>query len=188
MSFSNPINVVTASMEYIYERLCWLYATFRSTFVYDAIGQPYPLSDITQLSRAKIPYPELFNEMIDYKQNEVVHELQMKDVLCTREDWISSGRLDYTIWDDHDEEGQELFISMEGVSYLEPDVTAKQLLCHVRKFLIYLLAPSNVIIGKIVSSAFEVMAPPSRATLSFSEPMSHSRMRFPSTDLQSQEA
>ena len=105
MSFSNPINVATASMEHIYERLCWFYATFRSTFVYDAIGQPYPLSDITQLSRAKIPYPELFNEMIDYKQNE---ELQMKDVLCTREDWISRGRLDYTIWDDHDEEGQEL--------------------------------------------------------------------------------
>ena len=53
----------------------------------------------------KIPYPEL---LIDYKQNEVVQELQMKDVLCTREDWISRGRLDYTIWDDHDEEGQEL--------------------------------------------------------------------------------
>ena len=81
MPFSNPINVATASMEHIYERLCWIYATFRSTFVYDAIGQPYPLSDITQLSRAKISYPELFNEMIDYKQNELVQELQMKDVL-----------------------------------------------------------------------------------------------------------
>ena len=107
--------------------------------------------------------------MIDYKQNQVVQELQMTDVLCPREDWISSGRLDYTIRDDHDEEGQELFISMEGVSYREPDVTAKQLLYHVRKFPIYLLAPSNMIIGKIVSSAFEVMAPPraSRATLSW---------------------
>ena len=58
LSFSNPIHVATASMEHIYDRLCWHYATFRSTFVYDAIGQPYPLSDITQLSRAKIPYPE----------------------------------------------------------------------------------------------------------------------------------
>ena len=77
MSLSNPSNAATASMEHIYERLCWLYATFRSTFVYDAIGQPYPLL-------AKIPHPELFNEMIDYKQNEVVQELQMKDVLCTR--------------------------------------------------------------------------------------------------------
>ena len=36
---------------------------------------------------------------------------------------------------------------------------------HVRKFPIYLLAPSNMIIGKIVSYAFEGIAPPSRATL-----------------------
>ena len=83
MSFSNPLNVATASVESIYERLCWLYATFKSTFVYNASGKSYPLSDITHLSRAKIPYPELFNEMIDYKQNEVVQELQMKDVICT---------------------------------------------------------------------------------------------------------
>jgi hypothetical protein len=68
MSFSNPINVATASMEQIYERLCWIYSTFRSTFVYDAIGKSYSLSDITpgQLTRAKIPYPERFDEMIDF--------------------------------------------------------------------------------------------------------------------------
>ena len=90
-------------MEHIYERLCWLYATFRSTFVYDAIGQPYPLSDITQLSRAKIPYPELFNEMIDYKQNEVVQELQMKDVLCTRKA--------VDLYDQRDSKGQMFFSS-----------------------------------------------------------------------------
>ena len=72
MSFSNPINVATASVESIYERLCWLYATFKSTFVYNASGKSYQLSDITQLSRAKIPYPARFEEMIDYKQNEVV--------------------------------------------------------------------------------------------------------------------
>ena len=168
MSFSNPINVATASMEHIYERLCWIYATFRSTFVYDAIGQQYQLSDITQLSRAKIPYPELSNEVIDYKQNEVIiRELQMKDVLCARKDWISRGRLDHTMRDDCDEEGQEPFISMEGVSYSEPEVTAKQILTHVRRFLIYLLAPSNMVIGKIVSYAFEGIAPPSRATLSW---------------------
>ena len=112
MSFSNPINVATASMEQIYERLCWLYATFRSTFLFDAIGNPYPLSDITQLTRAKIPYSERFDEMIDYKQNEVIQDLQMKDILCTRKDWISRGRLDHTIRGDRDDEGQELFISM----------------------------------------------------------------------------
>ena len=97
MSFSNPINIATASMEQIYERLCWIYATFRSTFVYDAIGKPYPLPDITQLSRGKISNPERFNEMIDYKQNAVIQDLQRKDVLCTREDWILRGRLHYTI-------------------------------------------------------------------------------------------
>ena len=80
MSFSNPINAATASMEQIYERLCWLYATFRSTFVYDAIGKSYLLSDITQLTRAKIPFPERLDEMIDYKQNIVIQDLQMKDV------------------------------------------------------------------------------------------------------------
>ena len=37
MSFSNPINVATASMDQIYERLWWIYSTFRSTFVYDVI-------------------------------------------------------------------------------------------------------------------------------------------------------
>ena len=52
--------------------------------------------------------------MIDYKQNEVIQDLQMEDVLCTRKDWISSGRLDHTVLDDRDDEGQELFISMEG--------------------------------------------------------------------------
>ena len=106
MSFSNPINVATESMEQIYERLCWIYSTFRSTFVYDAIGKSYPLSDITQLTRAKIPYPERFDEMIDYKQNEVIQDLQTKDLLCTMEDWISRGRLYYTIQDHCDNEGQ----------------------------------------------------------------------------------
>ena len=106
MSFSNPINVATASMEEIYKSLCWIYSTFRSTLVYDAIGKSYPLSDIlTQLTRAKIPYPERFNEMIDYKQNEVIQDLQTKDVLCTREDWIFRGRLYYPMQDHRDNEG-----------------------------------------------------------------------------------
>ena len=107
MSFSNPINIVTASMEQIYERLCWIYSTLRSTFVYDAIGKSYPLLDITPLIRGKISYPERFNEMVDYKQNAVIQDLQMKDVLCTREDWIFRGRLYYTMQDHRDNEGQE---------------------------------------------------------------------------------
>ena len=56
---------------------------------------------------------------------------------------------------------------MEGVSYREPEVIAKKIMIHVRKFPFYLLAPSNMIIGKIVSNASEGIAPPSRATLSW---------------------
>jgi hypothetical protein len=117
MSFSNPINIATASVESIYERLFWLYASFRSTFVYNANGQSYPLSEITQLSRAKIPLPEGFDGMVDYQQNAVVHGLKMKDVLCTREDWISRGRIEDTIRDDLDFEGRPVYITMEGVAY-----------------------------------------------------------------------
>ena len=93
MSFSNPINIATASMEQIYERHCWIYSIGRSTFVYDAIGKSYALSDITQLTRGKIPYPKHLIEMIDYKQNAVIQDLQMKDILCTRKDWMLRGRL-----------------------------------------------------------------------------------------------
>ena len=69
--------------------------------------------------RGKIPYPERFNEMMDYKQNAVI---QMKDVLYTREDWILRGRLYYTIPEHRDNEGQELYISMEGVPLREPEI------------------------------------------------------------------
>ena len=47
-------------------------------------GKSCLLSDITQLTRAKIPFPERFDEMIDYKQNEVIQDLQTKDLLCTK--------------------------------------------------------------------------------------------------------
>ena len=42
MVFSNPINIATATMEQIYERLCRIYSALRSTVVYDAIGSSYP--------------------------------------------------------------------------------------------------------------------------------------------------
>ena len=139
MSFSNPINIATASVESIYERLCWLYASFRSTLVYNANGQSYPLSDITQLSRAKIPLPERFDKMIDYQQNEVVHDLKMEDVLCTWKYWVSRGRLEDTMRDDRASKGRLLYITMEGVAYRDPETAANQLLHHLKKFPVYLL-------------------------------------------------
>ena len=109
MAFSNPINIATASVEQIFERLCWLYSTFRSTFVFDAIGKSYPLSDITQLTRGKIPYPERFNEMNDYQLNAAIQGLQTSDLICTREDWILRGRLYHTM---------EISVTMMGKNYL----------------------------------------------------------------------
>jgi hypothetical protein len=56
---------------------------------------------------------------------------------------------------------------MEGVALREPSVISKKIMHHAKKFPYYLLDPSNTIIGKIVSNAFEGMAPPTRATLSW---------------------
>ena len=128
MSFSNPINIATATMEQIYERLCWVYAALRSTVIFDAIGNSYQLSVITQLTRGKIPYPERFYEMVDYKQTSIIQNLQMKDVLCTRTDWAKIGRLCYPTPEYYDEQGQELFISMEGAPIREPEIIAKQII------------------------------------------------------------
>ena len=91
----------------------------------------------------------------------------MEDVLCTWKDWESRGRLDHTMRDDCDHGGQLLYITMEGVAYRDPEVMANKLLYHVRKFPTYLLGPSNTMIGTIFANAFETIAPPSRATLSW---------------------
>ena len=128
MSFSNPINIATATMEQIYERLCWIYSALRSTVIFDAIGNSYQLSVLTQFTRGKIPYPELFYEMIDYQQTSAIQNLQVKDVLCTRTDWAKIGRLYYLMPAHYDEQGQELFISMEGAPIREPEIISKQII------------------------------------------------------------
>ena len=144
---------------------CWIYSALRSTVVYNAIDNSFPLSDIAQWTRGKIPYPARFNEMMDYKQNAFIQGPQMKDVLCTRQDWASIGRLYYKMLEYYDEQGQELFISMEGAPFREPEITAKQIILQLNNFPIYLLgasSTSNTMIGKIVSNAFDVIAPPAR--------------------------
>ena len=83
MKFCNPIYLATATMEENYERLGWIYATLKSTFVYDAIGHCYQLLQLTQLTRGKIPFPERFVIMLDYEQNSLIQDLEMKDVLCS---------------------------------------------------------------------------------------------------------
>ena len=106
MVFINPINIATAAMEEVYERLCWVYSLLRSTFTYDAIDNCCQLSQLTQLTRAKIPYPERFIDMIDYEQNALIKDLKTKSVLCTRWDWIRRGRIYHTVTDLHDSERQ----------------------------------------------------------------------------------
>ena len=87
---------------------------------------------LTQLTRGKIPYPEQFYEMIDYQQNAVIQNLQTIDVLCTRTDWVKIGRLYYLMPEDYDEQGQGLFISMEGAPLREPEITAKQRILQLK--------------------------------------------------------
>ncbi len=45
MPFGIPINIATAAMEGIYERLCWIYITVitLNTLVYDKVGNTYHL-------------------------------------------------------------------------------------------------------------------------------------------------
>jgi hypothetical protein len=92
-----PIKIATAAMEDIYERLCWLHTTVNSTIVYDAIGNSYPLSDLTKLSEAQILYPAQFVNKFDCEQNSVLWNLQMKDVLCASTNGIDQGR-DPSTW------------------------------------------------------------------------------------------
>ena len=82
--------------------------------------------------------------MVDYQQNAVVHGLKMKDVLCTREDWISRGRIEDTIRDDLDFEGRPVYITMEGVTYRAPETAASRLLQGLKKYPVYLLGPQMI--------------------------------------------
>ena len=69
----------------------------------------------------------------------------------------------------YDDEGQELFISMEGTPLWKPEITAKQIILQLNNFPIYLLGASNTMIGKIVSNAFDVIAPPARVSVRIPE-------------------
>ncbi len=80
--------------------------------------------------------------MIDHEHIALVQDLETKNVLCTRGDWIKLGRIYHALTDLHDSKGQELFISMEGILLREPKVTAKLIICKLKNFPIYLLGKS----------------------------------------------
>ena len=54
---------------------------------------------------------------------------------------------------------------MEGVPLREPEITAKQIIIQLNHFPIYLLGASNMMIKKIVSNAFDVIAPLARVSV-----------------------
>ena len=72
-------------MEGMYERLCWIYITVKNTLVYDHIGNTYHLSELTESSEGRIPYPEQLANKLDYEQKSL-QDLRMKNVLRTN--WI----------------------------------------------------------------------------------------------------
>ena len=88
MSFGISINIATAVMEGIYERLCCMYITVKNTLVYDQVGNH--LSELTELSEGRIPYPEQFANKLDYEQKPLLQDLRMKEVLRTN--WIKQGQ------------------------------------------------------------------------------------------------
>ncbi len=120
MSFCIRINIATAAMEDIYERLCWVFTTLSSTLVFDRRGVSHSLVFIIDLSKGKIPYPEHFSKKPDYEQKSLIRDLQLKDVLCTRTDWINLGRDLSNLETFRYMDGSEKFISIEGVPYQNP--------------------------------------------------------------------
>ena len=74
MSFGIPINIATATMKEVYQRLCWIFITV-NTLVYDPVGNTYHLSDLTELSEGRIPYPEQFANKLDYEQKSLLQDL-----------------------------------------------------------------------------------------------------------------
>ncbi len=85
----------------------------------------------------------------------------MKYFLCTRMDWINVGRDPSSLELCRYEDGDEKYISIEGIPYQNPMHRAGYLIEMVQKFRTYLLEPSNQVIGDVLGRAFEPLAPPS---------------------------
>ena len=75
MSFGISINIATAAMEGIYQRLCCMYITVKNSLVYDHVGNTYHLSELTELSEGRIPYPEQFANKLDYEQKPLLQDI-----------------------------------------------------------------------------------------------------------------
>ncbi len=121
---------------------------------------------ITDLSRGKIPYPEQFPKKSDYEQESLIRGLQLKDILCTRTDWINLGRdpsnLEICRYEDGDENSYPL-----KASHTRTCGRIASCIMKVQEFPIYLLEPNNRVIGDVLGRAFEPLAPPSPHVILF---------------------
>ncbi len=88
-------------------------------------------------------------------------DLRMKDILCTMLDWINLGRDLSKLELCQYEDGDEKYISVEGVQYQKPMRRAGYIIRMLQEFPIYLLEPSNRVISDVLGRASEPLAPPS---------------------------
>jgi hypothetical protein len=129
---------------------------------------------ITDLLRGKIPYPVQFSKEPDYKQEALIQDLQLKDILCTRTDWNNLSRDQSNLEMCWCEDGDEKYISIEGVPIKNPMWRARCYIQMVQEFPTYLLEPSNRVIRDVLGSAFEPLAPPlAHVTLSWLLELQH---------------
>jgi hypothetical protein len=104
-------------------------------------------------------YSERFVKKFYYEQSSILRDLWMKDVLCTKSDWINWGWNPSTKAGHRDDQGHEEFITIEGVRIKDPANKAIVLFRKVSRFQPCLLDVSNSMIGRIMEIAFEPVAP-----------------------------
>jgi hypothetical protein len=92
----------------------------------------------------------------------------VKDFLCTRTDWINHGKYPSNLEICQYADGEEKYISIGGIPYIDPVHKAGYRIRRVQNFQPFLLEPSNRDIGYIKGRVFEPPAPPAaQVTLSW---------------------
>ncbi len=122
---------------------------------------------MTELSKGKIPYLGQFAKKPDFEQKSLLQDLRMKDVLCTRSNWINQGRDPSTMDEYWYAYGEGKCITIEGIPLGDPLRKAGYVIERAQKFQPYLLEPSNMVMGTIMARAFEPFAPPAAQMILF---------------------
>ncbi len=112
-------------------------------------GNSYYLSVLTELLAGTIRQKEQFASYLGYEQKSLLQDLRMKDISCTRSDWINKGRdpSTSTLEDCMYADGGEKYITFEGIPLIELVHKAENVIDRIQilqKFLPYLLEPSKL--------------------------------------------